>query len=454
MKKLPAALLVFSLAFPSLSYAESFQLPVAGCPMAHCDARMSGLTRIAIPTTASLVAVDSTGFGGGGCLGCSSNLRLVACSRAGDPPNVPTLVVYDGNGNKVWDDGGILNDTAIASAPMVGKDDTVIAADDTWIYRADPLNNRIIWQSAKPDSGLPISPVLVGSDNSMILLATASRDGTPNEFSIWDVGTGQLLSHQTIADPVSGKLYQTSNTPAVKGDRAYVVAEAVGDMNDGRLYAFDVCNGGACGPRGSLKIAWYYSFDGPSGSSPLIIGSTIYFDGRPLGDLAGSFMGVTDHGASGHVLWQRNFSGKLRSSAVQDPRGGFWIRWGTQGIMMRLNERTGETEQQFTVADVLGLDPTYGLTSVVTVSRSPDKDNVVLLFATQSPQRPELPAYLVALDVSTAPAPTRIWHYMISNRAFINGSAGAQFPIVMNEAGAKRIAFLGSKSSTFFVGEP
>ena len=92
---------------PTHAQPASFQLPDAGCPMAHCDPRLSDQTRTIAPSLAKLIATDSTPVGGGG-LGCVSNLQIVACSFRGDPQRQSNLVVYDADGQRIWEDGGLL----------------------------------------------------------------------------------------------------------------------------------------------------------------------------------------------------------------------------------------------------------------------------------------------------------------------------------------------------------
>ena len=227
-----------------------------------------------------MIVIDPVPVGGGG-LGCVSNLQRAACAFRGDPTRQSNLVVYDREGQRLWEDGGQLGWQAWFSAPIIGTDGTVIAADDLWLMRVHPASNTVLWKSAKPDPGTPISPVVLGS-GEMILLATKDNtSGGEPAMSVWDSTTGALLAHMPIRDPLSGHLYITRNTPVVNGHRAYVVASRIDDETDGRLYAVDVCDGVACAPRGTMSLSWFYAFKGPSGASPLRIGSTIFSMGDP-----------------------------------------------------------------------------------------------------------------------------------------------------------------------------
>jgi hypothetical protein len=437
---------------PALAQGVPFLLPAGGCPMAHCDARMSDQVGMALPASAQLIRVDTAPVGGAG-LGCVSSLRTVACTYRGDPAVQSNLVVYDANGQRIWQDGGQLGVNAWASAAIIGTDDHVIAADDAWVMRVDPIAGQVVWKSAKPDSGVPISPVLVGSDQSMVFVATNSNpSGGTAGVSVWDAGSGALLAHQPIVDPISGRVYVTRNTVAVRGDRAYVLAAAEVDPTDARMVAIDVCNASSCGGRGAMSVAWTYEFKGPSGASPLLIGNVLYFDGRP-GNRVGSFMALADRGSSARRLWVRYFGSNFGVSAAQDPRGGLWVHPSSQSqSLLRLNATTGVTDQEVIVSDLLGAAAGYLAQSVVSVYSS-DAGAVALVFGALKPGQSNLPTYLVAADVSSTPAGSLLWAYQVSPTPADNAAVG-QFPLVVNAAGARRIVFNGSKSMTYFVGEP
>jgi outer membrane protein assembly factor BamB len=257
------------------------------------------------------------------------------------------------------------------SAPFIGTDGTVVAADDHRVMRVDPATDTVLWKSAKLDSGIPISPAPIGSDLSMVLVATnTNAAGGTAEVSVWDVTTGVLLSHQPIRDPDIGRVYVARNTAAVRGNRAYVPTAADLDPADGRLYAIDVCNASDCGGRGTQSVSWHYDFKGPSGPNPLLIGNVLYFDGRPTRG-TGSFMAVADRGVSAKRLWVKLFPSAFGVSAAQDPRGGFWVHsWNGSELLMRLNADTGEIDQQVVVSTAFGLPPGYVAQSAATVGAS------------------------------------------------------------------------------------
>ena len=437
---------------PVAAQVPAFTLPDSGCPMAHCDARMSDAVGASSPASARRIALDRSAPGAKGGLGCVSNGSLAACTGGSSQATRSNLVVYDADGNRVWDDGGILGSTAWLSAAMISTSGQVIAADQNWLLRADPVAGTVLWQSPKPDLGTPISPVLIGSAGDMVLLATkASVLGGTAELSVWDVASGTLLSHQPIVDPLTGVAYATLNTPAVRGNRAYVLAAADGDADDGRLYAIDVCESAACGGRGTFSVVWHFGFDGPSSASPVLIGDRVFFDGLK-GRKVGTYHAVDDLGNSAAAAWQQSFSGRFGASASQDPRGGIWVAPFESGLFLRLDEGTGTTVQTVDVSTVAGLEPGYSPVTAVSVSSS-DAGAVVLTAGVQTPgQSDVLPAYLLALDVSTAETGTALWRFQMAATAKTNAATG-QMPVVVNANGSRRVVVKGTRSGTFFIVE-
>ena len=420
--------------------------------MAHCDSRMSDNVGMVAPAVAVRVAIDRDSPGARGGLGCVSNGTLVACTGAGDQAARPGLVVYDADGRRVWDDGGLLGPTSWLSAAMISSLGQVIAADQQWLVRVDPLTSTTMWVAAKPDLGTPISPVPVGLQQDMVLLATkTSTAGGTAELSVWDMHTGAMLSHKVLVHPVTGASYETLNTPSVRGARAYVLASAIGNSNDGQLFAVDVCESAACGGRGSFQVAWHVGFDGPSSASPLRSGDRIFFDGLQ-GWRGGLYLAVDDLGDAGAIAWQRSFSGRFGASSAHDPRGGLWVAPWQKGRLLRLNEATGATEQLVDVSAVLGEAPGYSQVTAVSVS-STAAGSVVLTFGAQSATDAFAPPYVAAIDVGAAPGGVLHWKNQVSPRPKFNAATG-QMPIVINASGARRVVFKGTRSSTYFVGEP
>lgn len=452
----PAAL-AHVLAWAAIGFAAvdalAFPLSAAGCPMAHCDSRMSDLVNSRAPTVGRSVLVDRTtppAFNG---LGCVSNTRLVACTGGGDPAVSSNLVVYDGDGNRLWDDGGILGVSAWKSAAIIGDNDLVIAADQNTVLMADPRSRTILWQSTKPDSAPPISPVLAGSERDMVLIASGAgnADTTP-QVSVWDAANGALLDSMILVDPVSLQEYSTFNTPAVAGNRAYVLASVIGNGTKGRLFALDICDSAACGGRGKFSVAWTYDFRGPSGASPLLIGSRLFFDGRAQSG-AGTFMAIDDLGTAPSLAWRIQAPSTFAASAAQDPRGGLWVYPWQTGKLLRLHPKTGAVVQTIDTSTVLGMSPGYYPVSAVSVSSSAS-GAVVLTFGTRAAgQGTATPPYIVAVDVSTSGAGSLLWKFKVANSTAVNVPTG-QAPIVIGSTGARRVVVRGANGSTFFVGEP
>jgi hypothetical protein len=257
-----------------------------------------------------------------------------------------------------------------------------------------------------------------------------------------------LLAHGPLS--VGGKVYVTRNTPAVRGNRAYVLASALGDDSDGRLVAIDVCDSTACAGRGAMQVAWSYAIVGPSGASPLLIGTRLFFDGR-RGTRQAWFYAVDDQGSAPTLAWRVAFDARFDASAAQDPRGGLWVYPWQTGALLRLDPVSGAVVQSIDVSAVLGLTTVYSPVTAVSVSTSA-AGAVVLTFGVQAKSAAEA-AYVAAVDVSSMGGASLLWKYKVATSARRNAATG-QFPIVTGVAGGRRVVFRGTTGSTFFVGEP
>ena len=183
-----------------------------------------------------------------------------------------------------------------------------------------------------------------------------------------------------------------------------------------------------------------------------MIGKHIFFDGL-RGKNNGLFYGVDDLGSAPSQAWVRKFKGRFGFSAAQDPRGGLWVSPWKSGKFLRLRERNGGTVQTIVFADLLGLDPAYSPVTAVSMSQTA-AGAVVLTTGIQTPSKSiGIGPQVVAIDVSSQPAGTALWRYTVTGNGGRNAATG-QYPIVTNAAGARRIVFRGTLSSTFFVGEP
>ena len=412
------------------------QLPTSGCPMAHCDAHLNDAVREVTPSVGDIVASDPGSLGANEGLGCSSNATIVACSFASTGSN---LVVYDAGGNRIFAaPPGTLNYNAAKSAPIVFTNGMVLLADNIHVilFNADGSVN---WMTTKPDTNPPISPVLVGT--GIVLVATAVNGA----ITTYDLSTGQLLAtfHVTSA---SCPNYNTLNTPAVNGSRAYVVSACVGEQTNGGLAAIDVATSGAT--RGSMTLAWLYAFPGPSGASPLFTNGVVFFDGViSAGSSHGTFMAVSDTASGPVQVWQMEFSTHFAANAGQDPRGGIWVFPVGGPYLYRLGNNNGSILQRLPVPIPAGHVGPYVPSSAVSLSRAANGD-VVLTYGAKSLQASE-PATVVAADVTTS---TVIWQTDVPGPA--GNQTAAQFPIVVNSQGFRRVVFPGSIAGTYFVGAP
>ena len=118
--------------------SADFSLPGSGCPMAHCENQLSNRINMIAPvdgTKLTLISHDTTTKGSNLGLGCSSNGpgNTVACTL--DNGSGPNLVVYDGIGHTRWS-SSLLSTKALSSAPIVGTDGSVVAADENIVIRS------------------------------------------------------------------------------------------------------------------------------------------------------------------------------------------------------------------------------------------------------------------------------------------------------------------------------
>jgi hypothetical protein len=104
------------------------------------------------------------------------------------------------------------------------------------------------------------------------------------------------------------------------------------------------------------------------------------------------------------------------------------------------------------IGEVLGLGPDYAIGSAITASPS-EAAGLVLTFGAFAPLQEFMPTYLAALDVSSSAPAAALWTCRVAD-SFATNAAVGQFPVLIDTAGARRLAFPGLTSSTFFVGEP
>ncbi|MCA9548752.1 MAG: PQQ-like beta-propeller repeat protein [Myxococcales bacterium] len=327
------------------SAALPFVPAPTGCAQAHCDAQLSDQAGLPPPPAGSIVKWhDDQAAGSNYALGCSSNGRRAACSFGLVPARGPYLVVYDADGQRLWDAPDV-GPGAASSAPVIDAQGQVIAADGDFVYRFG-VTGREIWRHAlPPQAGLPVSPV-VTSGGFVVYATTGGLVGAVDSTD----GTGITRALEATIDGYSG-VFVTRNTPASRGDRVYVVAEFQPDDNDAsdvigepaRLYALDVSDG-------AIDVAWFYDVGGRSGASPTVVGDVVYFDADQLtasGPTAPHFFAVRDTGPAGALVYAHPLTdpviapsgtGGALASAAHDPRGGLWLFTAGSARLVRLSE--------------------------------------------------------------------------------------------------------------------
>lgn len=419
-----------------------FVLAGKGCPMAHCDVRMTDAENMLPPLDAQplILFQDPSPQGSGEGLGCASNGSTVACTYSNSDPSFPNLVVYDGDGNQKFNSGTLLDSKAAKSAPMVDTLGGLITADDHVVVRYDQYGN-LLWQTPTP-GGSPISPVLTA--NGAVVLAT--KGGPISIYSALDGSFhGELFPH----DAGNGNFYDTDNTPCVIGNRVYVSMALRNDpANTARLYAFDIDPANTSAP---ISPAWYFILGGPSGASPLCANNSIYFDGDHLspGNVGGpTIFAVADGGATGNLLWSRAVPGRIKANMPLDPRGGLWYFAAGQAQLVRCDLNTGRTLQTIDTS-VPGTTAKMVPASAMGIAHNKQQQPMMVLSLQASPLSSG-PSYVVSMNLTTS---TLQWAVEVSTDATANRT-GSQFAIVKGSNGLPRVAFSTFYHGVAFVGHP
>jgi hypothetical protein len=415
-----------------------FQLPRIGCPMAHCDPRMSGYLNTAIPAGPAVEALSedvAAGSGAGSGLGCSANGTVVACAYR------RKVVVYDANGARRFDSGGLLGDWTMTSAPVVAVDGSVIAADATRIVRFEP-DGTVLWDRPLA-GGLPISPVPMA--NGTLFVATY---GGP--LSIHSIADGSLLGKMFITSPDGTLTYETLNTPTVKGSRAYVLMSARADpWNRAQLVAIDVDPANTAAP---LRIAWTFPFAGPSGGSPLMLADSnmVVFDADRLdvgGPLAPQLAAVRDDGATPTLVWRMALRGTVRASVARDPRGGIWFFTTAGSFLYRLAGQTGQALQKIDLDVLINDEGLHVPSSVMTLAPKTATHNTAMIVGAAVGTPPGA-SYVAAIDLEQS---TLLWKVRVG-ASFAEDFVASQFAIV-NHGAKPRVVFPTTLRGAIFVGE-
>ena len=406
--------------------------------MAHCNVSMSGDNSLASPTsTPILMAHDALPLGSNNGLGCASNGSVVACSYWGTTGD--NVVAYSNYGTRLWGSGHSLDRDAWASVPMVASDGGVIAASRTKIARFSNAG-ALLWVTPNPN-GTPTSPVLTASG----ALVVATINGP---ISAFDSTTGRLLGSLLVRQsPSSTNFFQTTNTPCVNGNRVYVAMQQEQDpLHTGWLVAIDV---DPTNPTSPLTIAWEFTFTGPTGASPVLIGNVIYFDGHVItpGQPSQAYLyAVRDDGTSGTLLWSTRLPTAVATSPVVDPRGGMWIYTSGLPWLYHLDPRTGVTVEIINVSKLVGDVNSNIPSSALSITGLPSAP--VLVLGTGDLKR--LSSYVVAINLVTH---TLAWEFNL-RPSLIPDYAAGQFPTIVTPLGKPAVAFSTRNEGAYFLAQP
>lgn len=422
----------------ALEQGLSFSLGSQGCPMAHCDGRMSDRVNLTPPLSAATAVRwhDTAPNGSSIGLGCSSNGTVVACTyKHGLLDN---LVVYGAHGFRRWSSGLHLNSDAYASAAMVSPSGDVIAADTDHVVAFNP-SGSVAWKTPTP-GGLPISPVLLS--NGAVVLATK---GGP--VSAYRSSDGALIGSLSLQDSPGSEYYDTQNTPCVSGNRVYVSTEKRNDAaHTGRLFAIDVDP--AASPP--LQVRWSYAFGGPSGASPLRIGNVIYFDGdrpAPGAPFDPHLFAVRDTGTSGQLVWMKAMEGQIAASAAEDPRGGLWVFGVLRRHLIRYHPDTGAELQRVDLDALMAEPGIHTPSSAMSIAGSSSQPVMIVGAVTAMSSDP---SWVVGIDLVPG---TRLWKAMLAPARSTDWTA-AQFAIARTTLGKPYVVFPGNYSGAYGVAEP
>jgi hypothetical protein len=347
---------------------ESIVAP-AGCAMAHCCQGMSDNVYLPPPISASRAFRDTSVAGSG--LGCVSNGEMAVCSFRPTRSRPIGIKAYGSKGESLWSYSGLQMD-AWYSAPMIGQDGDVIAADSRIILRFNN-NGKILWTQPTA-GGNPISPNV--TDDGKIVLATMN-----GPISAYDYNTGRYIAsirldeRQFVNFRWRSGYFDTINTCAVKGNRIYVSTRFTHGFiptNIGRLYALDLNDEG-------FSIAWYYEFRAPSGTSPTLgtiekdgeTRTVIYFDGDAQA------LAVKDMDSYGDLLWSYPLGSGPESSPAIDPRGGIWYFGFGDSRLLRIDRESGNLLEEIDMGVILGESGIYIPISIMTIAG--DADSPVMI---------------------------------------------------------------------------
>jgi hypothetical protein len=433
------------------SQTFGFQLPGISCPISHCTPGLTDQEGMILPAAPLIILTqDTTVSGSGTGLGASSNgVDTIAVSYKS---NSPGLVVYDQDGNPRWNSGTLFDSTAFYSAPIVDVAGKVIMADDQHLGLFN--EDGSIFAFTQTPGGKPISPVI--TQNGAIVLATS---GGP--ISVYSLQTGVLIGYLYPQDPGNPNYYDTFNTPCTVGNRIYVSMALRNDPNNtGRLYAFDIDPANTISP---ISMAWYYTYGGPSGASPLCTpningyAAIVSFDGdhSAPGNTGGpTIYTVADAGTSGLLQWTLPVPRPIRANMPYDsgPAGGSYLWYFSSGNSwiheVRLTD--GVQVASINTSQMLGTLPA-GSRAIPASAMSMVEDSgsdPTMLVALQVFPMGSGGAYLAAINTRTR---TLTWSVMLSSNDAVNRAAG-QFPLIVDSSGRTRVTTTTFASGLVTIG--
>jgi len=445
-----------------------FTLPDKGCYMAHCDQCQTDNNLMPIPEkNVSVVWYHRELIGeiiGTIGVGFSGNKDIAACTFSGLYDN---LVIYDYDGNRLWQSADLLNSWTGSSAPMIDIYGRVIACDNKVVVMVDPLDadadQQIIeWVTKLPNGGIPFSPIL--TKDGTVIIAT---DRGP--IYALDSSNGSLLAIKYLIPekPVLTLLrlfgfndsgfYSTINTPCMKGNRVYISTHYkdlrgwFGLLFDARLYAIDVDSDNP-NPEERLQVAWHRGFGGPSGASPTLINDTIFFDGdrgQPSLMLRPHIYAVQDMGSYGKLKWKTAMPTSIDANMASDPRGGLWVVDTYLGRLVRYSIETGKIIEKINVNALVQEPGWHTPSSIITISGNETRP--ILLVSATAIRLFKSNTYVIAIDLQQNN--TLLWKLKIAEATFANLQIPlGQYPVLLKD-GKPRIVFATTRGGVWALGE-
>ena len=287
-----------------------------------------------------------------------------------------------------------------------------------------------------------MSPVVTA--NGLVVVATM---GGP--IYAFDTRDGALLGQCLLKEsPNDPDYYHTFNTPCVRGNRVYLSTERTDDPDfTGRLWAVDV---DPSRPGDPFHVVWSFVFGGPSGSSPLAIEETIFFDGdrRLPGEAKNPHIfAVEDQGGRGALKWTVPMAASMKASFARDPRGGLWAFAAGDKWLGRYDQETGERIDRLDVDALLGEAGLYFTSSVMTIAGDAGRPVMILGAVTSSFTDP---SWVLAIDLEGA---RRLWKVRLAEHRSVDFTA-SQFAIVLDPEGGPVVIFPGLNRGAYGVGVP